>query len=546
VSAGPFSRLKSWIDHSVERAANVASWTVWFLAAAVGVLTAYGVIGFTIFIEWLAFVAYGEGTSLLAQGARGLAPWRAFLVPVAGGAAVGLILWGAKRARILPDIRCQGVAEVIEARASRPGHVSLRAGIVNTVATATALGSGASAGREGPLVLMGGAIATTLSDRFGLSGKDARTLLGCSAAAAVAAAFNAPIAGVLFALEVVLSNYALSIFGPVTLSSVTAVLISRAHLGDIHRFDVPPYITSGAYDIPLGAALGVICGIVAWAFLQSAAKGRKEVRQLISKRGVPPAILPVIAGVGMGLLAIVLPETLGVGYEATSEAINGNYPLALLLILLVAKMGATVMCLSFRFGTGVFSGGIYLGAVAGAAFGMILTMVFPDLETSPTFFAMIGMGAVSGAIIGAPISTTLIVFEITGDYEMTAALMIAVGIASLMVQVFFGSSWFHYQLNQRGYDLSDGPQGVILQTIRVRDVMRPMPEDAAPLEDGAPRLLVNQSLGEALAIMSDNGLDGMPVVGDKDDPKIVGTLTQLRALRTYNAALVESHIEHHR
>ena len=156
------------------------------------------------------------------------------------------------------------------------------------------------------------------------------------------------------------------------------------------------------------------------------------------------------------------------------------------------------------------------------------------------------MGAVSGAIIGAPISTTLIVFEITGDYEMTAALMIAVGIATVMAQSFFGSSWFHYQLNQRGYDLSDGPQGVILQTIRVRDVMRPMPDEAAPLEDEAPRLIANQSLGEALAQMNDAQLDGMPVVADRDDSKIIGTLTQIRALRTYNAALVESHIEHHR
>lgn len=540
------TRLRLWLRHSAKRAANVASLKVWLLAAGVGVLTAYGVIGFTIAIEGLTRLAYGEGTQLLAQGARDLAPWRAFLVPALGGVAVGLILWIAQRQKMLPDIRSQGVAEVIEARANPPGHLSLSAGIANSLATATALGTGASAGREGPLVFMGGAIAAFLTNRFGLSGKDARTLLGCSAAAAVAAAFNAPIAGVLFALEVVLSNYALSVFGPVTLSSVVAVLIGRAHLGDVHQFIIPDYSSAGAYEIPLGAALGIVCGGVAWLFMQSAAKGRKIVRQLISKQRVPPVVLPMIAGVCMGGIAIFLPEVLGVGYYATSEAIAGSYSFALLLILLFAKLGATVLCLSCRFGTGVFSGGIYLGAVTGAAFGTLLGLVFPDAFSTPTFFAMIGMGAVSGAIIGAPISTTLIVFEITGDYEMTAALMVAVGLATVITQVFFGSSWFHYQLNQRGYDLSDGPQGVILQTIRVRDVMRSMPDNAAPLEDGAPRLIANQSLGEALARMNEAGLDGMPVVADRDDPKIVGTITQIRALRMYNAALIESHIEHHR
>ncbi|MEM9233112.1 MAG: chloride channel protein [Pseudomonadota bacterium] len=547
MTASPFQRIQLWLRHSAERAESVSNLKVWLLAAGTGVLVAYGVILFTIGVEALTKLAYGEGTSLLAQGARGLDPWRAFLVPVVGGMVVGLILWISQRFHILPDIRCQGVAEVIEARASPPGPVTLAGGTANTIAAGAALGFGASAGREGPLVLMGGAIATFLSRRFGLSAKDARTLLGCAAAAAVSAAFNAPIAGVLFALEVVMANYALSIFGPVTLSSVISLLIAQAQLGDTHRFDIPAYVSAAPYDIPLGAVLGLICGIVAWAFLQMAAKGRKMSRQLISKRRVPAAFLPVIAGVGMGVIGIFLPEVLGFGYEATSQAISGNYSLSLLTILLVAKLFATVLCLSCRFGTGVFSAGIYLGAISGAAFGLALSFVFPESAVAnPTFFAMIGMGAVSGAIIGAPISTTLIVFEITGDYQMTAALMIAVGIASVMVQVLFGSSWFHYQLNQRGYDLSHGPQGVILKTIRVRDVMRAMPPDAAPLEEDAPRLVANQSLGEALAQMKDLDLDGMPVVADKDDARIVGTLTQIRALRTYNSALVESHIEHHR
>jgi CIC family chloride channel protein len=544
--ATPLARIRLWLRHSRRRAGTVASGKVWLVAGLLGVATGYGVLGFVLAVEWVTQVAYGEGTIALARGARGLDAERAFAVPVIGGLLVGGLLWIAKRWDVLPELRVQGVAEVIEARASPPGNVTLAGGAVNTLAAALALGSGASAGREGPSVLIGGAFATFLAQRLGLPIKDARTLLGCGAAAAVSAAFNAPIAGVLFALEVVLSNYALSVFGPVVIASVSAAIVGRQHLGDLHRFMIPDYGVPDGYDVPLAALLGLVCGMVAWTFLQLGGKGRRIVRDLISKRRVEPALLPAVAGLGMGVVALFLPEVLGVGYEATSEAILGNYTLPLLTILLVAKILATVLCLSCRFGTGVFSGGIYLGAMSGAAFGIVASQLFGEAVAGPTFYALVGMGAVSGAIIGAPISTTLIVFELTGDYAMTAALMIAVGIATLFTQVFFGSSWFHYQLNQRGYDLSEGPQGVILQTIRVRDVMRPVPEDASPLEPGAARLYEGQTLGEALARMQELGLDGMPVVTEEGEARLTGTVTQVRALKAYNRALVDSHIEHHR
>lgn len=546
MSSAPALRAQTWLRHSRDRAANLTDIKVWGLAVVTGVLTAYAVMGFVLAIEWLTEFAYGEPSEMLAEGARALAAWRAFIVPVVGGALVGGLLWFARRSGVIPDFRCQGVAEVIEARASPPGAISLRGGLINTAVCALALGTGSSAGREGPAVLLGGSISVALGRRFGLSAKDSRTLLGCAAAAAVSAAFNAPIAGVLFALEVVLSNYALSIFAPIALSSIIATLISRYHLGELHRFIIPEYGGAAPLDLALGGALGVVAGLVSISFLMIAAWGRSTARFAVSRLRLPQPLLPVIAGVGMGGIGIVLPEALGYGYQATSEALAGGYTLPLLLALLVAKIFATVLCISCRFGTGVFSGGIFLGAMAGAAFGIIANIGFGPFIASPTFFAMIGMGAVSGAIIGAPISTTLIVFELTGDYTMTAALMIAVGIATVLTQIFFGTSWFHYQLNQRGYDLSEGPQGVILQTIRVRDVMRPVPATAMPLEEGAERLAASQSLGEALAEMARLGVDAMPVTKSKTDNELLGTLTQIRALRTYNKALVDSHIEHHR
>ncbi|WP_306250540.1 chloride channel protein [Parvularcula sp. IMCC14364] len=544
------SRIRLWLRHSLQRGANIANYKVWILAVVIGLITAHGVMAFTQGIEWLTRLAYGEGTRMIASSARELDPGRIWLAPVIGGVLVGVLLYLARRLKWLPDTKCQGVAEVIEARAGPPGHVSFRAGMANTLIATLALGSGASAGREGPAVLFGGAISTALSERWKISGKDARTLLGCGAAAAVAASFNAPIAGVLFALEVVLGNYALSIFGPVALASITATIVVQSYQRffdlDVHGFLVPIYGTSGLADFPLAAFLGIICGIVAFSFLQLTASCQKWVRRKIAKYKIEPALLPPVAGVFMGTVALYFPEVLGVGYEATTEALYGSYSILLLTALLILKIVATAVCLSCRFGTGVFSGGIFFGAISGAAYGATLALFIPDIAASPTFYAMVGMGAVSGAILGAPISTTLIVFELTGDYQMTVALMFAVGIATMIAQATFGSSWFHWQLNQRGYDLSEGPQGVILQTIRVRDVMRTMPADAAPLDDKAERVYASHSLGEALAMMREKDLDGMPVTTAKDRNHVIGYITQVRALAVYNRALIDSHVEHHR
>ncbi|MEM1410569.1 MAG: chloride channel protein, partial [Pseudomonadota bacterium] len=225
-------RVETWLKNAAVRAEALTDVKIWGLALVTGVATGYGVLAFSIAIEWVTEWAYGAPTAMLVDGARELSRWRTFLVPVLGALVVAAALAFSRRAGWVTDIRMQGVAEVIEARAKPPGAISFRSGLMNTGMAAVALGTGSSAGREGPAVLLGGAISVYLAKTFKLSAKDSRTLLGCAAAAAVSAAFNAPIAGVLFALEVVLSNYALSIFSPIALSSIAATLISRAHLGD--------------------------------------------------------------------------------------------------------------------------------------------------------------------------------------------------------------------------------------------------------------------------------------------------------------------------
>jgi len=517
---------------------------VWLFAVIIGISAAYGIIAFRALIDAVSMIAFGETEAGVVSGASSLSFARSWAAPVIGGFAVSAILFTADRLKWLEGGRGQGVAEVIEARALGHSRVSLRSGLASAAVSAVSLGSGASAGREGPAVHLGATIASILDRHMGFTAKQRRALLGCGAAAAVSASFNAPIAGVLFALEVILGNYALSVFGPIAAASVSSAIVTRIHLGDFPAFAPPDYGMATPIDVPLAAVLGVMCGLISAAFLLSTSRLTEGVRHLAQRYGVSYLLLPPIGGVLVGLIGAFYPEVFGVGYEAVTNALNGEYTIILLLVLVFVKCAATTVTLSCRFGGGVFSPGLVIGAFAGAAYGAMLGQLFPEATASPVYYAMIGMGAVSGAILGAPISTTLVVFELTGEYGITISLMVAVAIATLITQSLSGRSFFHWQLSRRGYDLSEGPQGVILKTIRVRDVMEKMPP-GAPLSKDAERLLETQSLGDALARLNEAEEHGLPVVSAAQDENVVGYLSRVKALGAYNKALIDDNIEHH-
>jgi CIC family chloride channel protein len=517
---------------------------VWLFAILIGAAAAYGVIAFRLAIDAVSVFAFGETEATMISGAASVSPLRVWAAPVIGGFAVSGLLYLADRFGWLTGGRGQGIPEVIEARAVAGGRISLRTGLAAAVVSAISLGAGASAGREGPAVHLGATIASIINRKLGFNAKQRRALLGCGAAAAVSASFNAPIAGVLFALEVVLGNYALSVFGPIAAASVAAAIVTRIHLGDFPAFAAPEYGAVGAIDVPLAALLGIACGLVASGFLLSTQKLTVGVREFLQRRKVSYLFLPPIGGGIVGVMGAVFPEVLGVGYETVTKALNGEYALGLLIVLVVMKCAATAVTLSCRFGGGVFSPGLVIGAFAGAAFGAALAQLFPDAAASPVYYAMIGMGAASGAILGAPISTTLIVFELTGDDGITISLMVAVAIATMITQWLCGQSFFHWQLSRRGYDLSEGPQGIILQTTRVREVMEKMPP-GAPLLAEAERLETRQSLGEALAKLNEAEEHGLPVVEHAEPDRIVGYLSRVKALAAYNKALIEENVEHH-
>ena len=469
---------------------------VWAAAIVIGALTAYGVYGFRAGIDFFSILAFGATEESVASGARALPFMRAWAAPVVGGLIVSALLYLADRYKWLPEGRGQGVAEVIEARSVRDGKISPRTGLAAATVSMVSLGTGASAGREGPAVHIGGAIASLIDQKFGFTAKDRRTLLGCGAAAAVSASFNAPLAGVLFALEVVLGNYALSVFGPIAAASAVSAIITRIHLGDFPAFGAPDYGAASSIDVPLSALLGVLCGLLASFFLLCTEQLTERVRTIAQNRKISIIFLPPLAGVIVGFIGAFHPEIFGVGYEGVTLALSGRYTIEILVTLLILKVAATAVTVSCRFGGGVFSPGLVIGVFAGAAYGATLGQILPDTTASATYYAMIGMGAAGGAIIGAPISTTLVVFELTGDYTMTISLMVAVALATLITQALAGKSFFHWQLSRRGYDVSEGPQGMILKTIRVRDVMDRMPQNA-PLAKDADRLELQQSSGRS-------------------------------------------------
>jgi CIC family chloride channel protein len=520
---------------------------LWLLGIIVGLISAYASIAFILVLHGISYLVFNTGHDSLASGAADLPFWIILLAPVAGGLIVSALLWLGHRQKWLPRQQSSAVSDVMEARATAKGNISLANGLLSATISAVTLGFGGSAGREGPVVHLGAAIASFIARRLGLPGRAVRIMLACGAAAAVAASFNAPVAGALFAFEIVLGHYALRSIAPVAIASVTGALISRLHLGASPAFAMPLLSPASLWDFPGVVGLGLAAALVATLYIRTAVYAPRIVAVQAETIGFPLWALPPIGGLGVGALALLAPEILGVGYEATANALSGSYGIVMLLALLAAKMLATGITLAFRFGGGVFSPSLYLGAMLGAAFGGFLAMTGAETAGVP-FYAVVGMGAVAGAALGAPLSTTLIVFELTASYEASVAVLIAVSLATVLSQSLAGGSIFHLQVLRRGYDLSRGQARVLLQTIRVRDIMTPMLESeaGADTDSEAPCLYEDDYLGRAIGFLSAEAMDGTIVRSRSDEQRVVGYLSRVDAHAAYARALADAHEEEHR
>ncbi len=561
------------------------------LGLVVGAVAAGGAIGFRDLIGFIQTGALGFGSekvhSLVAQQPW----WRVLAAPALGGLLVGLFIY-----HVMPARRSQGVPDVMEATALRSGRMSIGAGLGAALASAASIGFGASVGREGPVVHLGASLASWIAQRLHLSRPLMRTLIGCGVASAIAASFNAPIAGVFFALEVVVGHYALSSFAPIVIASVTGTIITRVYYGNFPAFIIPERTITSFLEFPAFALLGVVSAVVAIAFI----KATNMVEDGMKQVPVPGWSKPAIAGLVLGGVALWYPHVLGVGYETTDMALAESFTLGMLLTLLVLKLAMTALCLGSGFSGGVFSPSLVLGALAGGAFGILATGAFPQLSSGPGAYVIVGMGAVAGAVLGAPISTILIIFELTSNFTLTIAVMIGVVIASVITQQVMGQSFFTRQLERRGISLSGGREISLLKSRHVADIMRAdfeqvsadlrLPAVRARLQadphgelfvvaaDGSGRLvgtitlhdlaeaafdtsrdndlsaadvarskppavMVTADLEEARRVIENAAEDQIAVVSDGDSLRLVGYLRERDVMQAYQAALMQARAE---
>ncbi len=534
-------RVRNWAAPNLRVFVATRQPQVWALAILIGLGVAVAAIGFRLGIAAVQWTWLGTFDEFVATAAAKV-PWYIILLaPAVGGLIVGVML-----ETLMPNKRPEGVADVIEARAIRTRRLGLKTGLTSAVISMVSIGAGASSGREGPVVHLGAVLATAVARLFSLPAAANRTLLAAGVAAAVSASFNAPIAGVLFAHEVILGHYALSALVPIIIASVLATVVSRLYFGDYPAFFVPEYQITSYWEVPAFALLGITCAVVAIAF-QFALIGTDWFARNIRVRLL---LRPVIGGLMVGAIALVFPQVLGVGYETTDGALRQRLDLDLLLMLIVAKTAATAITLASRFGGGIFSPSLYLGAMTGGAFGIIAASAFPDLSSSAGLYAILGMGAVAAAVLGAPVSTIVIVFELTGGYAMTLALLLTVSISVGLTQAVHGRSYFHWQLESRGLFLQGGAHQRIGRQLKVMDVMRHLGEGetqaAFDTEGDEPCLTPEDTLESALRLFDDTGKSTIAVVDENDMAKIVGFAHQVDILRRFTEELIEADVEEHR
>ena len=435
---------------------------LFLLAAAIGALAGYGALAFRLLTALVQFLFFGHAGEFLASHAAVMPWWQVVAAPTMGGLLIGLFA-----VALMPGGRPQAVADVMEASTLRNARMSLNVGLGAAFMSAASLGCGASVGREGPIVHLGATLASALARRLHLSPGVGRTLLGCGVSAAIGSAFNAPIAGVFFALEVVIGHYGISAFSPVVISSVIGTIITRIHVGPDAAFQLPPQVLTSFWELPAFVLLGLVSALVALAVMRSIAL----VEWVHARVGLPRQIRPMLAGLATGLLALRFPEVLGVGYEATDRALRLGYDLQVLIMLAIAKAAASVVCIGSGFGGGIFSPALVIGAMVGGAFGTVASGIFPEFGSSPSLYAILGMGAVAACILGAPISTVIMIFELTTDYGVTLALMVAVAVASVTAGQLWRHSFFTWQLATRGIQLGRRDQ-TVMRTTRVEAVLR--------------------------------------------------------------------------
>ncbi|MFI5094796.1 MAG: chloride channel protein [Candidatus Acidiferrales bacterium] len=377
------------------------------LTLLIGALTGLMAVAFILLTE-------RAGSRLYPPGG---AAWHRVLVPILGSLVMGYLLY-----RYFPDARGSGVPQTKAALYAREGHITAATMFGKFFCTSATLASGIPLGREGPTVQVGGGIASVLGRHIGLRPEKVKALIPVAAAAAIAAAFNTPLAAVLFALEEVVGNLNAPVLGSVVLASATSWGMLRLLLGNNPLFTVPQYQLVNPWEFVIYAVLGVAGGLVSVAF-SKLLLGMRERFLTFPRKTVP--FQPVVGGVVVGLMGWFVPQVLGVGYDHVGAVLNGGMALKLMVLLLVLKLLSVTVSYASGNAGGIFGPSLFLGAMLGGAIGTVAHNFFPEYVGTPGAYALVGMGTAFAGIVRAPMTSVVMIFEITRDYAVIVPLMIS-------------------------------------------------------------------------------------------------------------------------
>jgi CIC family chloride channel protein len=453
-------RLPHWLD---QRTLS-ESGAILFTALIVGIGAGLGAVIFRRLIEGVHRVAY-DG---LAGMMEGIYPFYLLIIPALGGAIFGPLIY-----RFAREAKGHGVPEVMEAVALRGGRIRPRVAIVKSLASAICIGTGGSVGREGPIAQIGSALGSTVGQLFRLSDDRVRNLVACGAAGGIAATFNAPIAGSVFALEVILGQFHATYFGAVVISAVVADVVAQTFEGNMRAFAIPDYVLVNPWELLFYALLGLLAALTAVGFTRLLYLSE----DLWDRLTFPEYLKPVLGGVLLGVVGILTPKidgfprVFGVGYDTITQALFGQLALQMTVVLLFAKILATIVTLGSGGSGGIFAPSLFMGAMLGEAFGQVVHAIFPAMTAPAGAYALVGMAAVFSGAAHAPITAILILFEMTGDYHIILPLMLTTVMSTLVSRLISRESIYTLKLTRRGVHLQQGQDVDVMQSISVRDAM---------------------------------------------------------------------------
>ncbi|MBN1293784.1 MAG: chloride channel protein [Candidatus Latescibacteria bacterium] len=432
------------------------------LAAVIGVLGGFGALFFKKLIFFLQYL-WWHTPNMYPEFLLTVPWWQRVFIPIIGGFIVGPLIYFLAR-----EAKGPGVPEVMSAVITNNSIIRPAVVLVKTLASAISISSGGSVGREGPIVQIGAAIASTTGQILRLRPVQMKTIVGCGVAAGISATFNAPIAGTLFALELIVTDFGLTSFTPIIVAAVTSTAIIRHFQGNILEFTLPQFKMVSLWELFIYLLLGLMAGVVGYLFTRFLYIAEDFFRSI----KIPEWLKPSLGGLVVGIIAISFPHIMGVGYDTIEVLFAGKISLVVMILLVFIKIFATSITIGSGGSGGVFAPSLFVGAMLGGAFGTIVNMFFPHMTGAVGAYALVGMAAVNSACTLAPLSAIIVLVELTNNYSIILPLMFTVVIASFVSRKFSPDSIYTTKLARRGIRVHMGEDLNILRSVAVKDILR--------------------------------------------------------------------------